>query len=287
MFKLGIVGAENSHSYQIAKLCNIKKAVPIRVPVIWGETAKFAKYSAEVGEIPAIVKDWRDMLGQVDGVMIDHRHPGPHYEVAEFFVQNKVPTFVDKPFTWKLSDAKKLLDLADKKKCPIVTFSAIPIQPPFKAFKKALAKSGTLRALNVTGPVDMKSKYGGVFFYGIHQVDSIIDLLGVEVKSVFVHKGKPNGVATFMYKDGTVATMNCIKEGGGGFYWTACTDKGIVTYNGERDPDPYIPSVKLIQSFLKSKKNPFPRERMLAPIAVLAAMQKSLDTGKPVNVAKF
>lgn len=287
MFKLGIVGAENSHSYQIGKLCNIEKTVPVRVTAIWGETRKFAKNAAELGAIPTIIKDWKELVGQVDGVMIDHRHPGPHYAVARFFVEHKMPCFVDKPFCYRLREAKALLDLAKKKRVPIMTFSAIPVQTVFQKFKRAVMKSGTVRAINVTGPVDLKSKYGGVFFYGIHQVDSIIELLGTDVKSAYVQKHGLNGVATMMYRNGAVATMNCIKEGGGGFNWQVCTDKGVLIKNDSRDANPYTQTVKTIHKFLKTKKNPFPRERMLASIAVLEAMEKSLKLGRPVNVAKF
>jgi len=287
MLKLGIIGAENSHSHAVAKLCNLDKAVRMRVPVIWGETRAFAKASAEKGAIPNIVKDWREMLGEVDGVMIDHRHPAPHFEPAKFFLEHKVPCFVDKPFTYRLREAKALLDLANRKRTGICTFSAIPIQAAFQAFKKKVISSGPVRAVNSSGPADIKSKWGGIFFYGIHQVDAIIELLGTDVKGVFVHKNLPNAVATMMYRDGTVATINCIKQGGGGFHWTVCTDKGILAQADKRDVNPYRASVKLIEKLIKTNKNIFPRERMLAPVAVLEAMDRSLKTGKPVAVGRL
>lgn len=287
MLKLGIVGAENSHSYAIGKTCNVDKAVSMRVPVIWGETPKFAKFAAEKGSIPEIVKDWRDMLGKVDGVMIDHRHPGPHFEPAMFFVENKVPVFVDKPFTYKLTQAKKLLDLAARKKVAICTFSSIPIQASFKALKKQVAKAGAISALNTSGPVDIKSKYGGIFFYGIHQVDSIVDLLGAEAKTAFVQRNGVNGVATITYKDGPVVTINCIKKGGGGFHWRICAEKEVISHAHQGDANPYLSSAKIIRKLIATGKNPFPRDRMLAPVAILEALDKSLKTGKPVNVAKL
>jgi len=289
MLKLGIVGAENSHSYAIAKTCNIDKAVKMRVPLIWGESAAFAKAAAEKGAIPSIVKDWRDMLGQVDGIMIDHRHPGPHYEVAKFFIENKVPTFIDKPFTHKLTEAKKLIDLAAKKKTPITTFSSIPIQTAFQKFKKELAKVGpaTATAINSSGPADLKSKYGGVFFYGIHQVDAIIELMGTDIKTVSLQRAGVNGIATLIFSDGRIATINCLRDNAGGFSWHLTTAKGPHFVTDVRDANPYLTSAKLIVDLLGKGKNHFDRARMLAPVAVLEALQKSLDTRKPVNVAKL
>lgn len=287
MLRLGIVGAENSHSYSIGKICNLEKAVPVRVTAIWGETRKFAQHAAELAAIPTIVKDWKELLGQVEGVMIDHRHPSPHYEAARFFVAHKVPCFVDKPFCYRLREARALLDLAQKKRVAITTFSALPVQQVFREFRQQALKSGAIRAVNVTGPVDLRSKYGGVFFYGIHQVDSIIDLLGTDVKSAYVQRNGVNGLATVMYRNGAVGTMNCIKEGGGGFHWQVCTDKGVLVKDSTRDANPYMQSAKIIYQLLKTGKNPFSRARMLAPVAVLEAMEKSLKLGRPVKVAKF
>ena len=113
MLKMGIVGAENTHCAEIAKLCNVERKVPCRVVAVWGETQEFAKAAATAGRIPAIVRDWREMLGNIDGVMIDHRHPKYHAEVARFYVENGVPCFVDKPFTFTLKEA--LIGLFEEK----------------------------------------------------------------------------------------------------------------------------------------------------------------------------
>ncbi len=286
MLKLGIVGAENSHSYRIGEICNIKKSVAMRATMIWGETKKFAKNAAELGQIPEIVSDWKDMLGKVDGIMIDHRHPEPHYEVAKFFIQNKVPVFADKPFTYKLKHARELLDLAEKNKTPVITFSAIARQKTFQKFKKQFDKKrADVKILNSTGPVDVKSKWGGIFFYGIHQVDANIELLGTEIKSAYLLKQSPTSVAAISFKDGTLATINCI-VGFAGFRWSAYLQKDVINYVYQSDPNQYLVSAKLIYNLIKKGEVPFTRQRMLAPIAVLEAMEKSLKTGKPVNLPR-
>jgi predicted dehydrogenase len=241
----------------------------------------------EKGGIPAVVKDWREMLGRVDGVMIDHRHPAPHVEPARFFIERGVPVFVDKPFTYRLRDAKRLLDMAAKKRVPITTFSAIAIQPRFQKFKQKALENAPVRSFNSNGAVDIKSRWGGIFFYGIHQVDPVIEVLGAGVRSVFVHQNPPSALATMLYDNGVIATINCIKEGGGGFHWTACTDKGVLTLKHDYPTNLYLASARIIHDLIARKRNPFPRERMLAPVAVLEAMEKSIRTRRPVKVARF
>lgn len=287
MLKIGIVGAENSHCMQIGKVCNVLKKVPARAVAVWGEKPKYARDSAAAAKIPTIVKDWRDMLGMVDGIMIDHRHAKYHAEVATFYVNHGVPCFVDKPFTFTLAEGKRLCALARRKKVPITSFSIIPMQKNFSDFKKAIAKlDGKVAALNTSGPVDLKNKYGGIFFYGIHQVDAIVEALGTEIESVRLQKIGRNGVAVMAYRNGTMVTMNCI-EGCHNFHWSAFARKKYVAWLSERDELPYLTGAKIFIKMFKTGKEPFSHKRMLAPVAVLEAMAKSLKTGKTVKVAKF
>jgi predicted dehydrogenase len=287
MLKIGIVGAENSHCPGTAKLCNVQKKINCRVVAVWGERPKFAKAAAEAGDIPTIVKDWRDMLGLVDGVMIDHRHAKYHAEVATFFVENGVPCFVDKPFTYTLAEGKKLCALAARKGVPITTFSTIAMQDDFKAFKKAVRKIGPVISLTTSGPVDLKSKWGGIFFYGIHQVDAIIDLLGTDVARVNVQKHGRDGLATLLYKDGPMVTMYCVKDGPYGFHWSAIGQKGTVDWTARFDTDAYLAGARVYTRMFRTGKEPYSRERMLAPVAVLEAMDRSLKQHKSVKVPDF
>lgn len=283
MIRLGIVGAENSHSYAIGKICNVDQAVPIRVPAIWGETPDFARAAAEKGSIPKVVGDWRELLGQVDAIMIDHRHAKHHFEPAEFFIRNGVPTFVDKPMTYTVEEARRLLDLAEAGHVPVTTFSAIPIQEPFQAFKAELIKDGTLRTLNSTGPADVDSPYGGIFFYGIHQVDAMVELMGTEVESVTAERRGKNAIVVVRYSGQRWATINCL-AGPAAFHWMACTERQALTHADAREANPYLPSARLIQRLVEEKQSGFSRERMIAPVAVLAAMERSMQSGKTVDV---
>jgi len=287
MFKLGIVGAENSHCAAIATICNVEKKVAARTVCVWGETKKYAEAAAEKGNIPTIVKDWREMLGQVDGIMIDHRHPLPHYEVAKFFLENKVPVFVDKPMTYRLKHAKELIEISKKKRTAVTTFSIIPMQKNYQQFCKEAKKLGPLTHLTTWGPVDLKTKYGGIFFYGIHQVDAVIELFGTDVQKVNVTQQGEHGVATMQYRNGPIATINLIKNYTGGFHWTATGQNASLNWQHQGDPSPYLTGTKTFLKMFKTGKMPFDKTRMLAPVAVLEAMEKSLKQRKPINVAKL
>ena len=285
MLKIGIVGAENSHCAGITVLLNIRKRLGAKVAAVWGERPKFAKAAAKAGNIPMIVKDWRDMLGHVDGVMIDHRHPKYHAEVAAFFVKNGIPCFVDKPFTYTLAEGKRLCALARKKKVPITSFSVIPLQKNFRQFQQAVAKLGSVANVNTSGPVDLKSKYGGIFFYGIHQVDAVLEAFGTNVDAVCVHRNGEGGVAVLTYKNGPTVTMNLANNGNRTFHWSVVGEKDILNWPHAFDENLFLAGAKTFVKMFKTGKEPYSHERLLAPVAVLEALDKSIKRGGRIRVA--
>ncbi|MBN1900292.1 Gfo/Idh/MocA family oxidoreductase [Candidatus Sumerlaeota bacterium] len=291
--KIGIVGAENSHSIAVAKTLNVEKACgSARVALIWGETRAFAEKAALEGQIPEIVKKPQDMIGRVDGVMIDHRHARYHIPVADMFVDAGMPVFVDKPFSWTVKEGWDLLIKARKKGIPVTSFSAIPEQSAFqKDFRRQIRAAGKILSIETSGPCDFKSKWGGVFFYGIHQVDSLIKAFGTGVKSVQVvkaSKGNPNAVAILNYEEGgAIVSMNFIAQGKSAFIFRAFGEKGMAFYENKYDPNPYLTGVKKFLGMFRTGKEPFSLKEILEPIAVLEALDKSWKKGKKVNIKQI
>lgn len=283
MITLGIIGSDNSHSYSIANICNRLKKVPMRVTHLWGETMQSAEISAEKGRIPHIISDWREMLGAVDGVMIDHRDGSNHYEPARFFIENGVPTIVDKPMTCNLAQARELLSLGSRKKTPVCSFSLVPIQSAFQKFHARLKLAGSVRAVNSSGLADITGPHGGIFFYGFHQVDSIVEILGTEAKSAFLQRSGRNGIATIQFSGGRFASLNCLSEEGK-FHWSVCTNQGVYTLPQRYDKTVYLSSARVLHEFISTGRSRWNRTRMLAPIAILEALRKSLNSGRPEKI---
>ena len=73
----------------------------------------------------SIVEDATEMIGQVDGVLIESVDGSVHYERAKPFLEAGVPMFIDKPFTCSLEHAKAIAKLAEKKNVGVSTRGAI------------------------------------------------------------------------------------------------------------------------------------------------------------------
>ena len=287
MIRIGIVGAENSHTAAIAKLINVDKDVKgAKVVALWGETEEFAAKAAATGQVETIVKKPQDLIGMVDGVMIDHRHAMHHLPAAEPFLKARLPMFIDKPFCFRAKQGDDFLKRARKARVPVTSFSSVILQKSFAQLKAQIAKLGQMVALTSTGPADINSKYGGVFFYGVHQVESVLALAGRDVKTVQVNafKGGTRHTATLEFGSGMLATINLISGLKVGFHAVVHCEGGVVSYDFKSDKNSYTPGAGLFVKMFKTGAEPRPHDEIMMTIRVLEAMDKSIKTGKRVKV---
>jgi len=286
--KIGIIGAENSHTAAIATLINVEKKVKgFTVEYVWGETAEYAQKAAQTGQIPHIVKSPREMLGKIDALIVDHRHAKFHLKAALPFVKKGIPAFIDKPFCYRAAEGIAFLKAAKAAGAPVTSFSVVPEQASFQKFTKQLAGIGKITAGVTYGPADLKSQWGGIFFYGIHQVDMALNAFGYNVEKILITKNGNGATGQLLYDDGKIVVMHLIQEGcGGGFCIGAMGEKGQLYTPIVYDKLTYLNGVKTFTAMFKTKVEPVKYEHMLMPVQVLEAMEKSVKSGKMEKVAK-
>jgi predicted dehydrogenase len=285
MIRIGIVGAENSHTVAISKVLNIEKKIrDCRVVSVWGETAGYARDAAERGQIETIVKKPEDMIGHIDAACVDHRHAQFHLPAVLPLLEAKIPIFVDKPFCYRVAEGKRFLSRAKKLKVPVCSFSTLPKQASFVQLQKDLKKLGRVISVISTRPCDIRSKYGGVSFYGIHQVDMITRLLDQDITHAEVSLGKKNHTGTLYSANGAISTLNLFTEGHTAFHISVIAEKGRIDRTIVRDDSPYLSGVKTFCKMFRTGKTDETSTTMLNPVAVLEAMEKSIKTRKRVKV---
>lgn len=278
--RIGIIGAENSHSVILGTMFNINKKFPgVEVTHIWGETEEFARKSAEKGKIPNIVKDPKEMLGKIDALVVDHRHPKFHLEAATPFVKAGIPTFVDKPFCYRVEEGKKFLEMARKAGTPVTSFSSIAQSYATYDIKQQVEAMKDINHIIRFGPVDLDSEYGGVFFYGVHTLQPLMVMFGEDIQRVKITRDGKKGSASLVFKNGLYATL-IFKNVSYGWETFVETKKGLVELKS-RIPaaDPEKIYVDMVDMF-RTRKEPRSHESILKEIAILEAMEKSAANEK-------
>jgi predicted dehydrogenase len=284
--RIGIVGAENSHTAAIAKLINIDRRVRgVAVTHVWGETPALARQAAQAGRIPTVAARPEEMIGQVDAAVVDHRHGREHLPAASPLLEARLPLFIDKPFCYRVAAGRRFLARAAQLQVPVCSFSVLPHQDAFAQARRQARALGRISAVATSGPCDVKSKYGGVFFYGIHQVDMVLRLVGYDVAWAQLVRGSGrNHVATLTWRDGAVASMLLLGEGHAGFALTAVGERGRVDRDIVFDDSPYLAGVQSFCRLFRTGRTDETAQTMLGPVAVLEALEKSLARGGRVRV---
>lgn len=286
-FKIGIIGAENSHTAGFGKLFNIERAFPdMEVKYVWGETEEFAKTAMEKGNIPKMVKDPSEMLGKIDGLIVDHRHGKFHLEPAIPFIEAGIPTFIDKPFCYRAKQGKDFLALARKHGTPVTSFSSIAHSYETLDIKEQLKTMGSINQVIRSGRVDLNSEYGGVFFYGAHTVQPLLYIFEEDVEKVRVNENGEKSSANLIFKNGMSASLVFTTKKYG---WQTFveTEEGIVELESKiEEKKPGKNYVDMVEMF-KTGKEPRSHESIIHCVAVLEALEKSVASGQWENVTPY
>lgn len=293
MIRIGIVGSDNTHGLAIARIANIEEdehhEPGCRVTMICGDEEKQTKKTAENGRIEKVVAEPREMLGKVDAVIVVYRHGHRHPAAARPFLEAGMPVFVDKPLASSVDDAEEILNLAEKHKAPVTSFSTLSLLP---AVRKFIAEMTAPRETAdgkeeppaerwvFSGGGDFRSEYDGIFFYGPHTAEPMVEALGCKVRAVTATDAGNAGAYTVAFPDNRLAVA-VVQNNVWDFHFTAYAAGKAYSLPVDTSAG-HLEGLRLFKRMVETREQPFTRERMLTPIRILAAAQESFKTGQTV-----
>lgn len=278
--KIGIIGAENSHTAAFGKMFNIDKKFPgAEVKYVWGETDTFAKNAMEKGGIPNQVKDPLEMMGKIDALIVDHRHPKYHLAAATPFVKAGIPTFIDKPFCYRAAEGKEFLEMAKKVGTPVTSYSSIAQSDATFYLIKQVKNLGDIVQVVRTGTVDLDSEYGGVFFYGVHVVQPLMYIFGEDIERVKITRNGKLGNASLQFSSGLFATLIFKEKAYGWQTFVETKSEFIELKSTVEETNPAKNYVDMVEMF-RTGKEPRSHQSILNCVSVLEALEKSASSEK-------
>jgi predicted dehydrogenase len=285
MIKLGLLDFDTSHSVEFTKRLNHfdkdqeqwvegakvvvgcpgeSKVSPERIP---GFTDAMKKMDVPLVDKPA------EMIGKVDAMLIEAVDGSVHYERARPFLEAGIPCFIDKPFTCSLADARKIVELAAKKKVPIFSSSSLRYAPELVDFVAA-AKTGKILGAIAYGPASLHERNPGLFHYGIHAVEVLYTLMGPGCERVACTHDKDVDVVTGQWKDSRAATVRGTRTGAGAYGALVFAEKDTIPLKiGTRYI--YRELLKKIIETFKSGKSPLDIAVTVEIVAFIEAAWKS------------
>ncbi|MDY3551191.1 Gfo/Idh/MocA family oxidoreductase [Gemmata sp. JC717] len=288
MIKLGILDFDTSHCVEFTKrlnhIGNDKEQFVDGARIVIGcpGTSKlspervegFTKQMKDFG-VPLVDKP-EDMIGKVDGMLIEAVDGTVHYERAKPFLEAGVPCFIDKPYACSVTDAKKLAELAAKKKLPLFSSSSLRYAPEVVTFA-ADPKRGKLVGCVVYGPASLSpvpERNAGLFHYGIHPVEVLYALMGPGCKRVTCTHDTDTDIVTGHWADGRMATVRGIRKGASAYGFVGFSEKGVqaVTIGTKFI---YRELLKQIVEMFRTKTSPLDIAETIELVAFIEAANRS------------
>ena len=184
-----------------------------------------------------------------------------------------------------MAEGKAFLQRAKDLGVPATSFSVLPKQASFQDLKSKTEALGAISSVVTTGPCDIHSPYGGVFFYGIHQIDMLLRLTGYDATEACINMGAgENHIATICFSSGTVAAMNLIKSGRPAFHVSAIGENGRLDAEIVYDQNNYLSGIQDFVNTFKTGEVSETDESIMGPVAVLQALEASVAQDGPVTV---
>lgn len=285
MYRIGIIGSENSHAMAFSRIFNGLEAKTaglypdLAVVAIGGADREESRKVAEACGIEFIAEKPEDMLGRVDAVMVTARNGAFHLPYARPFLEAGLPAFIDKPIANDAGEAQALLELAAQHGVPVVGGSSTKYVADVVAMKACVnsGELGTLRSGAVSAPVNLENPYGGFYFYASHLVEIAMTIFGYHPTSVAALRGEGRVTAVFRYP-GYDVTGHFV-EGTGLYSASAFGTDGIRQHMIDISECYFLEAANFAR-MLRTGQADQPMEELLMPVKVMNALEKAYLTGR-------
>ena len=220
-FRLGAIGVDTSHLPEFTKrikAMNEAGATRCRVTRLWtdgqhgmraGQAQKWQQSAVDMGVNPA--SSIEELLEEVDGVMVLSVNGHRHLRFATPALQRGLPTYIDKPLTCSLAEAKQLLTLARQHEARC--YSASSLRFAAEVTELPREELGALHAIDAFGPGELSPSMEGLFFYGVHVIEMVDAIWGPGVRRVSGITMPDRDLLDLEYHDGRYARLRMERKG--------------------------------------------------------------------------
>ena len=140
-----------------------------KVTHIWTQDHKISKKISKTTYIANIVRNYKDLIGKVDAILLARDDAEFHFKYAKPFLEKGIPIYIDKPFALTLPQAKKIIDL-QRYKGQIFSCSALRYAKELQLNKKQKKKIGKIKSIHAFVPKDWDK-------YSVHAIEPLIKLI--------------------------------------------------------------------------------------------------------------
>lgn len=287
--RLGCVGVDSSHlpefSRRIAEL-NDAGQTRCRVTRFWtdgrhdwpnaDDVATWIEKTRSLGVTQA--SSLPSMLDEVDGVLVLAVNGHRHLELATPSLERGIPTYIDKPLTCSLAEARQLLGRSRSR--PARCYSASSLRFIRELESVPFERLGRIAAVDAFGAGELLDMMPHLWHYGCHSlemVDAIFQRAGVGagVKRISAIAEPDRHLVDYEYRDGRYVRLRLERRGGWGFGATIHGEQAVHQFVVDFT-DVYTRLVRGMVGFFEGKPPPVDLRDIVETIAVMEAGNRSI-----------
>lgn len=290
MYRIGILGTENSHALAFAQILNgfhpdfQNQYEDFQVVAVGGIDPEASRNIAEKCCIKTIVAKPEDMVGLVDAVMITARDGKYHAPYAMPFIEAGLPAFIDKPFTSNPEEALHLAKFAKEHGVMLVGGSSVKLTDAVLSLRAKVQSAGTVVGGDITSPVSLANDYGNFWFYASHLAECCLTVFGMNPEWLWANRTNQGVTVVVHYKDFDVT--NHYIENVYDYSGTVITNEGITHLPILLD-NIYPRECECFANMLRHGIMSHSYEELVAPVFLMDAIEKSFTTGTKQYISSF
>ncbi len=276
MFKIAILGCENSHATAFLDFIAQGLFPEVEAIGVYSDVAEPAQKLHEKFGVP-IMKSYDELVGKVDGIMVTARHGDNHLKYAKPYLSSGIPMFIDKPITVSEQDAITLVSEARKHGVRLCGGSTCGFVEETVELKKYFAEleAGSVIGGNVICPVMLENEYGGFFFYSQHLVQVMVEIFGEDPIAISAKRNGGNIYATVEYPAFSVSVT--FAEDVKYYYAEVFTKAAFVSRKLHIKTEAFRHEMKLMDDLLHGKEMEKDYLSFIKPVFILNAIWRSVN----------
>lgn len=285
MYKLAILGCENSHADAFLSAVYEKKIVDdIEFIGVYSDDKEAAERLHDRFGVYAAAS-YDEFVGKADGIIITARHGKNHYKYAKPYIKSRIPLFIDKPITHSEEDAAAFMEDLKTGQIPACGGSMVVFSSEMEYLKAAVQndENGKVIGGYMRMPVQKTNPYGDFHFYSQHGVQCMLEVFGMNPRSVQVFSKGITYTCIVRYDDFDVTLF--FSEMSPDYYQAVqfenkmigtklnlegCAEKEFMEFYD------LLTTGKQIKSY----------EELFAPVYIINAMDRAIRSGKEELIEK-
>lgn len=172
----------------------------VKVTHIWTQEIEESRKIAKAAKIDNIVENYKDMINNVDAVIIARDDYKSHKEIAQPFLEAGKYVFIDKPLSLDIEELKYFKPFL-LSGC-LMSCSGIKFAPELDKIKRDITSFGTIKLIRGTTVKSWEK-------YAIHMLDGIFSVIPFNVKSIQYNRATHESFTLFNY-DGSLIQIDAL-----------------------------------------------------------------------------